>query len=124
MYVSAITYYRQFRSTRIAEPYIHSLSYIKVRELNIGYKLPVTRWKFTKGYMQAASISFIARNPSLIYSAAANFDPLEISTVYGEEGQLPPTRSYGINLTVVFCNRAFVLRHCLLRCTLQLKDHC
>lgn len=102
MYVSAYTYYRQFRSTRIAEPYIHSLSYIKLRELNIGYKLPVTKWKFTKGYMQAASISFIARNPWLIYSAAENFDPSEISRVYGEEGELPPTKSYGINLSVTF----------------------
>lgn len=102
MYVSANTYYRQFRSTRIAEPYIYSLSYIKLRELNIGYKLPVTKWKFTRGYMQAASISFIARNPWLIYSAAENWDPSEISRVYGEEGELPPTESYGVNLSVTF----------------------
>jgi hypothetical protein len=52
--------------------------------------------------MQSASIAFIARNPWLIYSAAKNFDPSEISFIYGEEGQLPPTRSWGLNLSVVF----------------------
>ena len=50
----------------------------------------------------AASIAFIARNPWLIYSAAKNFDPSEISLVYGEEGQLPPVRSYGFNVSFTF----------------------
>lgn len=102
MYVSSYSYYRQFRTTRIAEPYIYSLSYIKLRELSIGYNMPVKRWSFTKGYMQAASVALIARNPWLIYSAAANWDPSEISFIYGEEGQLPPVQSYGINLSVTF----------------------
>ena len=102
MYVDAYTYFRQYRNTRIAEPYIHSLSYIKLRELSLGYQLPVTKWKFTKSYMKAAGIAFIARNPWLIYSGAKNFDPSEISTVYGEEGQQPPVRSYGLSLSVTF----------------------
>ena len=102
MYVNAYSYFRQYRNTRIAEPYIHSLSYIKLRELSVGYQLPVTKWTFTKNYMKAAVIAFIARNPWLIYSASKNFDPSEISTVYGEEGQQPPVRSYGLNLSVTF----------------------
>lgn len=100
--LSAYTYFRQFRTTRIAEPYIHSLSYVKLRELSIGYNLPVTKWKFTQGAVQRATIAFIARNPWLIYSASENFDPSEISTVYGEEGQLPPVKSYGLSLNVTF----------------------
>lgn len=102
MYVSAYTYFRQYRNTRIAEPYIHDLSYIKLRELSIGYNLPVAKWKFTKDFIKKVSIAFIARNPWLIYSASENFDPSEISTVYGEEGQLPPVRSYGLSLNVTF----------------------
>jgi len=102
MYVNAYAYFRQYRNTNIAEPYIHSLSYVKLRELSLGYKLPVTKWKFTKSYMQSAGIAFIARNPWLIYSASGNFDPSEISVVYGEEGQLPPTRSWGLNLSIIF----------------------
>ncbi|HRH49993.1 MAG TPA: SusC/RagA family TonB-linked outer membrane protein [Panacibacter sp.] len=102
MYVDAFTYFHQFRSTRIAEPYIHNLSYIKLRELSIGYNLPVKNWLFTKKYMQAATIALTARNPWLIYTAAKNFDPSEISLVYGEEGQMPPIKSFGISLTVTF----------------------
>jgi hypothetical protein len=102
MYVDAFDYFHQFRSTRIAEPYVHSLSYIKLRELSLSYNMPVKKWNFTKKYMQAATIALIARNPWLIYSAAKNFDPSEISLVFGEEGQLPPTRSLGINLSVTF----------------------
>ena len=102
VYVDAFTYFHQFRSTRIAEPYIHKLSYVKLREVSIGYSLPVKKWSFTKNYMQAAGIAFIARNPWLIYSAAKNFDPSEISLVFGEEGQLPPVRSYGVNLSLTF----------------------
>ena len=102
IYVDAFTYFHQFRSTRIAEPYIHKLSYIKLRELSIGYNLPVKNWSFTNKFVLAASIAVIARNPWLIYSAVKNFDPSEISLVYGEEGQLPPTRSLGITISITF----------------------
>jgi hypothetical protein len=102
MYVDAFTYFHQFRSTRIAEPYIHSLSFVKLRELSIGYNLPVNKWAVTKKFMQAANIAFIARNPWLIYTAAKNYDPSEISRIYGEEGEQPPTRSFGLNLSVTF----------------------
>jgi len=102
MYVDAFTYFHQFRSTRIAELYIHNLSYVKLRELSIGYNLPVKNWLFTKKYMQAATIALTSRNPWLIYTAAKNFDPSEISLVYGEEGQMPPVKSFGINLSVTF----------------------
>ena len=102
MYVDAFNYFHQFRSTRIAEPYIHDLSFVKLRELSAGYNLPVNKWAFTKKILQAASIAFIARNPWLIYTAAKNFDPSEISRIYGEEGEQPPTRSFGFNLSVTF----------------------
>lgn len=101
-YIDAFTYFHQFRSTRIAEPYIHSLSFVKLRELSIGYNLPVSKWNFTKKIMQAATVAIIARNPWLIYTAVKNFDPSEISRIYGEEGEQPPIHSYGINFSVTF----------------------
>jgi len=102
VYVDAFTYFHQFRSTRIAEPYIHSLSYVKLREVSINYDLPVKKWRYTNKYTQAISIGIFARNPWLIYTAAKNFDPSEISQVFGEEGQNPPVHSYGINLSFTF----------------------
>jgi hypothetical protein len=38
----------------------------------------------------------------LIYTKTKDFDPAEIGGVYGEDGQLPGTRSVGINLKLGF----------------------
>jgi outer membrane receptor protein involved in Fe transport len=102
MYVDAFSYFHQYRSTGIAEPYIHGLSYVKLRELSLGYDLPLKKWHFADKYLQAIKVSLIARNPWLIYSESKYFDPSEISYVFGEEGQLPSVRSYGFNLNLTF----------------------
>ena len=52
--------------------------------------------------LQNATFSFVARNPWLIYTKVNGFDPSEISPTYGEEGQLPGTRSLGVNLKLGF----------------------
>jgi hypothetical protein len=53
-------------------------------------------------YIQNATFSVMARNPWLIYSKTRDFDPSEISSTYGEDGQLPGTRSLGVNLRIGF----------------------
>jgi len=101
-YVAGGAYFRQFAySTSIVEPFIYSLTYVKLRELSIGYKLPISRLNLSK-YIQNAEFSITARNPLLIYTKAKGFDPSEIATNYGEDGQLPGTRSLGVNLKIGF----------------------
>ncbi|MGC4103066.1 SusC/RagA family TonB-linked outer membrane protein [Ferruginibacter sp.] len=101
-YVQGGAYFRQFAySTSIVEPFIYSLTYVKLRELSIGYKLPISRLNLSK-YIQNAEFSITARNPLLLYTKAKGFDPSEISTNYGEDGQLPGTRSLGVNLKIGF----------------------
>ena len=100
-YVDAYDYFHQFRGRRIAEEHVYDLTFIKLRELSIGYKIPVKKLGFDK-FVQAASISLIARNPLLIYAQTKDFDPSEISNLYGENGQLPGTRSVGFNLRLSF----------------------
>jgi TonB-linked SusC/RagA family outer membrane protein len=101
-YVDARTYFEQFPyGAGIVEPYIKDLTFVKLRELSIGYKLPVGKMGLGK-ILQNGTVSFIARNPWLIYSKAKGFDPSEISPTYGEEGQLPGTRSLGVNLRLGF----------------------
>ncbi len=100
-YVEVQTYYQQFYFSRIAEPYIHSLTYVKLREVNLGVNLPVARWGISK-YVRSANFSIIARNPLLIYRETKNFDPSEISGIQGEDGQYPGTRSVGFNLKLTF----------------------
>ncbi|MES1218748.1 MAG: hypothetical protein ABUT20_24805, partial [Bacteroidota bacterium] len=101
-YVDGFTYFHQFYGAKVAEPFVHDLSFVKLREVSLGYALPVKKWNVTGKWMQAANFSIIARNLWLIYSASKNFDPSEISGVYGEDGQLPSVRSIGVNLSLTF----------------------
>jgi TonB-linked SusC/RagA family outer membrane protein len=100
-YVEAQEYYHQFRSANISEVFIHDLTFVKLREFSLGYKLPVDRMGIGK-HIKNATFSVIARNPWLIYAKTKDFDPSEISNVYGEDGQLPGTRSLGVNLRIGF----------------------
>lgn len=100
-YVSVQSYYQQFYFNRIAEPYVHSLTFVKLREVNLGVNLPVAKWGLSK-VLSGASFSIIARNPVLIYRETKNFDPSEISAIQGEDGQFPGTRSVGFNLKLTF----------------------
>ncbi len=101
-YIPARDYYQQFSyGAGIAEPYIRDLTFVKMREVSLGYKIPVSNLKLSK-FMSAATFSIVLRNPWLIYSKANGFDPSEISTESGEDGQLPGTRSIGVNLKLNF----------------------
>ena len=101
-YVEAYDYFHQFYYQQIAEPFVHSLSCVKVREVSLGYNIPVQKLgKFGKAF-QGANISLTARNLFILYREAKNFDPTEISGVFGEDGQMPGTRSVGFNLKMNF----------------------
>ncbi len=102
MYVPAIDYFRNFYNNQIAEPYVHDLTFVKLRELSLGYRIPVANIGNLKKYFQGAHFSIIARNPWLIYSEAKNFDPSEVVSNQGEDGQLPGTRGLGVNLKLNF----------------------
>ncbi|MFZ1305876.1 MAG: SusC/RagA family TonB-linked outer membrane protein [Ferruginibacter sp.] len=100
-YVDGQTYFHQFRNASIAEDNIYSLSFVKLRELSLGYRLPVEKLGMGK-FVKTAVFSVVSRNPWLIWSEDKGFDPSEISNVYGEDGQLPGTRSVGVNLKLGF----------------------
>lgn len=82
------------------ERWLFDQTYVKLREVSIGYNLPK---RLLGNRVQSANISFIARNPVLIYSAAGGgLDISESETIWQEGGQLPPVRSFGVNLRVGF----------------------
>jgi hypothetical protein len=101
MYVDAQTYFHQFYNAQIAEPFVHSLTFVKLREVSLGYQIPVQKWKIGKVF-KGATATIVARNPWLIYRETDSFDPSEISGVQGEDGQYPGTRSLGFNLKFNF----------------------
>jgi TonB-linked SusC/RagA family outer membrane protein len=100
MYVDAVDYFVGNGSNAVHENYIHDASFVKLREVSLGYAFPVKKMGTLSKYLQTLQLSAFARNPWLIYTANRNFDPSEFVGLYGETGQLPPTRSYGLTLKV------------------------
>jgi TonB-linked SusC/RagA family outer membrane protein len=97
-YVPAYDYYHQFGNNSIIDNSVFSASYIKLREVSLGYSLPIRANK----YIQGVNLSVVARNPWLIYAANRNIDPSELSQRFGENGQQPGTRSLGFNVRLSF----------------------
>jgi len=101
-YVDGYQYFHQFQNVnRVADPFISDLTFVKMRELGFGYKLPLEKLRMGK-YFNSATFSILVRNPWLIYTKSRDFDPSEISDVQGEDGQFPGTRSVGINIKLGF----------------------
>lgn len=103
MYVDTRYYfeYNGLYSQGIAENSIKSLTFVKLRELSIGYRLPVEKLGLGK-YLTNAVFSVVSRNPWLIYVKEKGFDPSELTNASGENGGLPSTRSFGVNLKLGF----------------------
>jgi len=103
MYVDAQSYFHGLGGgNAIADPFIHSLSYVKLREISVGYQLPIEKWGNLSKAVKGINASIIARNPFILYRETRNFDPSEISGTHGEDGQLPGTRGVGVNLRFTF----------------------
>lgn len=101
-YIPALTYFGQFYANRLAEPFIHDASFIKLRDLSLTYNLPKS---FLKNTLSGVSVSLVGRNLWLISVSKDNthrWDPSELSQTYGENGQLPGSRSYGMNVKLTF----------------------
>ncbi len=88
------------------EPFIYDASYVKLRELSIGYSFPKDILEKTKIGIDQLKISFVGRNLFVLYSNVPNIDPESTYTSGNgqgfEYGSLPYRRSYGFNLQVSF----------------------
>ena len=100
-YVEGTDYYHQFRNANISEHSVFDLTFVKLRELSLGYRLPVEKLSLGK-FVKTAVFSVVSRNPWLIYAKTKDFDPSEISQTFGSDGQFPGTRSMGLNLKLGF----------------------
>jgi TonB-linked SusC/RagA family outer membrane protein len=102
IYVPAQEYYHSFYYSQIAEPFVHSLSFVKLREVSLGYRVPTGKLGKVGNVIKGATVSVVARNPVLLYRETQNFDPSEISAIQGEDGNMPGTRSIGVNFKFNF----------------------
>lgn len=82
------------------EKWMYDQTFIKLREVSIGYTFPKT---ILGKAFKSVNVSLIARNPLLIYSAVGGgIDISEAESYWTEGGQLPPVRSFGVNLRLGF----------------------
>lgn len=100
-YIGAKDYFAGLVNRNVFNEFIYDLTFVKLREFSLGYKVPVEKLGVGR-YLKNATFSITARNPWLIYAKTKDFDPSEITAVYGENGQYPGTRSLGFNLKLGF----------------------
>ena len=82
--------------------FIYDNSYVKCREITFGYTFPE---KWLRKAVKSLSVSFVARNPFIVWKNIPNIDPDSGYNTSGlglEYGSLPSRRSYGFNVNVKF----------------------
>ena len=83
--------------------FMEDASFFKLSEARVSYNVPVTNWTKT---IKNLNVSVFARNPWLISANTKTWgiDPSELENdrAFYEGGQLPPVRSYGLNVSVGF----------------------
>lgn len=105
-YVDARSYFRNTIGTRIYEEWLFDASYIKLREVSIGYNFD--KQLLGKTPFKTAKIALIARNPAMIWQKAPKgLEPSELSYGSGsiswlEKGEFQTVRSYGVSINLSF----------------------
>jgi len=100
------TFYTDYRSLQIGDPFIFSSDYIKIRNISLSYNLTsaVSKLDFLK-FVKGVTFSASVRNLAILYKDIPNVDPEQISTTGDsgyEGGALPVTRNYSFGLNVSF----------------------
>lgn len=101
-YISARAYWYTARQ-RDAREVLLDASYVKLREVRLGYSFPQSVLRVLK-YAKSANLGVIVSNAWLIWANTKKYgvDPSELEVFYREGGQLSSTRQIGINLRVAF----------------------
>jgi hypothetical protein len=97
-------FYSYNNSRTYHESAIFDGSYVKLRELSLGYQIPAGFLKHLRA--QSARVSFVGRNLAILFRNDPHIDP-EVDSQGGNApgftyGQLPNSRSLGASLSVTF----------------------
>ena len=82
--------------------FVYDNSYIKCREITFGYTFPE---RMLGDHIKGLSVSFVARNPFIVWKNIPNIDPDSAYNTSGmglEYGSLPSRRSFGFNVNLKF----------------------
>lgn len=100
-YMNAYNYFH-YEANYDNDAWIYDRTYVKLRELSLSYTVPTSLLSKANIGLNSASVSFVASNPWLIYSACPNVDPSEAGKNWIEGGQAPSTRSFGLTVKLSF----------------------
>jgi hypothetical protein len=103
--VTAQAYWRGLANNNIGEAFIYDASFIKLREVSLGYTFPQSllgKQRFVKGL----NVSLVARNLWTILKHTDNIDPESAYNNANGQGLefngYPATRSIGFNVNIKF----------------------
>jgi hypothetical protein len=100
-YINAASFWKD---SNIDEMHVFDASFIKLREVRLGYTFP-KKW-YAKLPLQSLALSVVSRNLAVLLRNTPHFDPettLGSGNVQGiESAQLPSVRSFGFNLNATF----------------------
>jgi TonB-linked SusC/RagA family outer membrane protein len=102
MYINPEEYWMSV-SRNAPSMFIYDNSYVKCREITMSYNVPKP---WLKNVVKGLTLSFVARNPFIVWKNIPNIDPdsnYNNTTGMGlEYGSLPSRKSYGFNVNVKF----------------------
>lgn len=100
--VPAWTYYN--RMYNYGEPFIYKSDFIKLRQIIIGYTIPVK--SLGKARFQSATVSLVGTNLLILKKYVPNIDPESVYNTSNAQGLefsgVPSTRTIGLNLNLKF----------------------
>lgn len=100
--IPASQYYKAY--SNVDEAYVYNATYVKLREIKLGYNLP-DQWIKSIG-LQSANFSLVGRNLLIIHKNAPNIDPESAFNTGNGQGLedlgLPTVRTIGFNLNLKF----------------------
>lgn len=89
---------------RAAERFVYDASFVKLRQLTLGFNLP--KKILSRTPVQNLMVSFVARNLAILYKNVDNIDPESSYTSSNSQGLdyfgMPATRSFGFNIRATF----------------------
>ncbi|NSL90087.1 SusC/RagA family TonB-linked outer membrane protein [Chitinophaga sp. Mgbs1] len=102
--LSAEDYYKSVYNSSVNESSVYDASFIKLREVKLGYSLPQSWVHRLK--LQSVNVALVARNLGYLQKHVPNIDPETAFNTGNGQGletlQIPTTRSIGFNLNVSF----------------------
>ena len=93
----------------VSRPYVTNAAYLKIRELSFYYDVPTRHLAAgTGGFVKGAKVGFVGRNLFMFLPDSNMYGDPEANSGsgnavgYSPGSSIPPTKSYGFNVTITF----------------------